>query len=102
MRCLKLRSFARDAAKAGLATEALAKAAEEICAGSVEARLGGFLVKKRVAKRGGGKSGGFRLIVAVKEGERLIFLHVFEKPTKRTFLMPSKPCWQTLALPICR
>lgn len=79
LRVLKNRSFARSAEKEGLTDKALCKAAAEIESGLVDARLGGFLLKKRVAKPGRGKRGGFRIIVAHRQGDRLLCLYVFSK-----------------------
>jgi len=42
----------------------LLKVAREIEAGLVDARLGGFLLKKRMAAPGRGKRGGYRVILA--------------------------------------
>ena len=79
LRLLKNRAFARFADKEGLTDRALCKAAEEVEAGLVDARLGGFLLKKRVAKGSSGKSGGFRTILAHRQGRRLIFIFGFAK-----------------------
>jgi hypothetical protein len=57
----------------------LRAAIEEIEAGLVDAQLGGELVKKRIARQGGGKRGGFRTIVAVRVGEKAFFLYCFAK-----------------------
>ncbi|WP_336173690.1 type II toxin-antitoxin system RelE/ParE family toxin [Ensifer sp. MJa1] len=62
----------------------LCKTAKEIEAGLVEAglvdaRLGGFLFKKRVAAPGRGKRGSCRTIVGHRQGDRLIFVHGFAK-----------------------
>jgi hypothetical protein len=54
-------------------------AADEIERGLIDARLGGFLLKKRVARPGGGKRGGYRTIVAYRQGIRLVFLFGFAK-----------------------
>ncbi|WP_425330086.1 type II toxin-antitoxin system RelE/ParE family toxin [Synechococcus elongatus] len=35
-----------------------------------EADLGGGLFKKRVARAGGGKSGGYRTLIATNQGDR--------------------------------
>ena len=48
-------------------------------AGLFDARLGGFLLKKRIARSGQGKRGGFRSIVAYRKHERLVFLFLFAK-----------------------
>lgn len=54
-------------------------AAQEMVLGLIDANLGGYLVKKRVALRGRGKSAGARTIVATKFDQRWIFLFGFEK-----------------------
>lgn len=82
MRVLKTRPFSRKARSDGLGDIALLAAAAAIEAGLVDARLGGCLVKQRVARPGSGKSGGFRLIVAYRARDRLVFLHVFAKSEK--------------------
>jgi hypothetical protein len=79
LRLLKNRQFDREARKGGLTDSALRKAVVEIEAGLVEARLGGFLLKKRVARDGGGKRTGFRIIVAYRQRDRLVCLFVFGK-----------------------
>ena len=66
----------------GVTDDALCAAAAEIDNGLVDARLGGFLVKKRVAAPGRSKSRSWRVIVAWKQGERLFFLHGFAKKDK--------------------
>ena len=57
----------------------LLRVAQEIEDGLVDARLGGFLIKKRIASRSRGKSSGFRTIIAYRQDDRLIFLHGFAK-----------------------
>ena len=52
------RGFAKAARKLGLTDRALSGAVREIEAGLVDARLGGFLLKKRIGIDGRGKSGG--------------------------------------------
>jgi hypothetical protein len=63
----------------GIADEKLSKAAAEVEKGLINARLGGFLIKKRVGAPGRGKRGGYRTIIAHRQGDRLIFLHGFCK-----------------------
>jgi hypothetical protein len=48
-------------------------------AGLVDANLGGGVLKKRIAGRGKGKSGGFRTIVATNSGNRWVFMYAFGK-----------------------
>jgi len=79
LRVLKNRGFGRAARKNGLTDQALCAAVAEIEAGLIDARLGGSLLKKRIAKGSRGKSGGFRIIVAYRQHDRLVFLYVFGK-----------------------
>jgi hypothetical protein len=43
------------------------------------ADLGGGVVKQRIARPGGGKSGGFRTLILFRIRERAIFVHGFAK-----------------------
>ena len=60
----------------------LRQAIREIEAGLVDAHLGGALVKKRIPGKGKGKRGGYRTIVAVRDGERAFFLYSFAKSAR--------------------
>ena len=79
LRVLKLRGFARAARKEGVSDYALVHAAQEIDGGLIDARLGGCLIKKRLARTGGGKRGGYRLIIAYRQRDRVICLFLFGK-----------------------
>ena len=50
-----------------------------VCRGLVDADLGGGLIKQRVARPGQGRSGGHRLLIAYRAGERAVFLYGFAK-----------------------
>lgn len=79
MACHKTRWFDRWARKAGVKDRSLAAAVDEMKRGLVDADLGGGLVKKRVARTGQGKSGGFRTLLATNRGDRWIFVFGFAK-----------------------
>lgn len=79
MAIYKTRVFDRLTRKSGPTSEQLCKAIEEIEKGLFEADLGGGLIKKRIARTGGGKSGGFRTLIATKLQGLYIFLYVFGK-----------------------
>ena len=66
MTVFKRRDFARWQASERLPDAALCKAVQEMEAGLVDADLGGFLYKKRVARPGGGKSGGYRTLLSAR------------------------------------
>jgi hypothetical protein len=79
IRVLKTKTFARWAKSEQVADTDLCHAAHEIEAGVMEARLGGDLLKKRIARAHRGKSGGFRTIVAHRQGDKLFFIYGFAK-----------------------
>jgi len=78
VRIFKDPMFARWAKKECLEDADIAAASVEIENGLADARLGGFLIKKRIAA-GKGKSGGFRTILAHRQGKRLVCLFGFRK-----------------------
>jgi hypothetical protein len=82
LRFIKNLEFHNWAESEGVTDAALCAAADEIEDGLVNARLGGFLIKKRVAAAGKGKRSGYRTIAAHRQGNRLIFLYGFHKNEK--------------------
>jgi hypothetical protein len=79
MKIHKTRWFARWAHKQKLADSSLCDAVREMAAGLYEADLGGGLFKKRVARTGQGKRGGFRTLIATNQGDRWFFVYGFPK-----------------------
>jgi hypothetical protein len=73
------RWFDRWARKQGLPPPSLCAAVHEMTAGLYDADLGGGLLKKRIARTGQGKRGGFRTLVATNKGSRWIFVYGFPK-----------------------
>lgn len=65
--------------KTDLVDAALCQAVAEMQRGLVDADLGGYVVKKRVALGGRGKRSGARTLVATKLGDRWFFVYGFEK-----------------------
>jgi hypothetical protein len=79
MSIYRTRWFSRWARKQGLTDAALCEAVREMTEGLYEADLGGNLLKKRIARPGQGKSGGFRTIVATSDAGRWFFVYGFAK-----------------------
>ncbi len=75
----KTREFARWARKQELGGAQLCVAVAEIARGLFEADLGGNLLKKRIARRGRGKSGGFRTLVVTDRNSICFFVYGFAK-----------------------
>ncbi len=76
------KDFARFARKARLADASLIQAARNVVAGRYDADMGGGVFKQRIAREGGGKSGGFRTIILFKVGGHSFFAHGFAKSDK--------------------
>ncbi|MEO8768302.1 MAG: type II toxin-antitoxin system RelE/ParE family toxin [Nitrosospira sp.] len=79
MAAYKTRWFDRWARKQELTTPILSATVREMTAGLYDADLGGGLLKKRIARTGQGKSGGFRTLVATNKGNRWVFMYGFPK-----------------------
>jgi len=73
------KSFSRLAKREGVTDESLKDAVDRAEKGTVDADLGGGLIKQRVARPNKGRSGGFRTIIAYRRGKRAVFLHMFAK-----------------------
>jgi hypothetical protein len=72
----------RFADKEGITDGALREVVSHLEAGRAEADLGGGVYKVRVARSGEGKSGGYRVIVIFRSGERLFYVYGFAKSDK--------------------
>lgn len=81
-----IKEFARFARKAGLLNAKLLQAGADVAKGQYNADLGGGVFKQRVAREGGGKSGGFRTIILFKVGGHSFFAHGFAKNSKANVL----------------
>ncbi|MFN2355541.1 MAG: type II toxin-antitoxin system RelE/ParE family toxin [Desulfopila sp.] len=82
MRIFKTKWFARFARRENIADSKLVVAIREIENGLIDADYGGGLIKKRVARDGGGKSGGYRSIIAYRAEAKCVFMFCFAKSDK--------------------
>jgi hypothetical protein len=71
--------FTRFARKERLDDKQLLDAVTRAERGLVDADLGGNLIKQRVARAGGGRSGGYRTVIAYRASQRSVFLYGFAK-----------------------
>lgn len=78
----KNRWFARFARQNGIGDGALCEAAARAGSGLIDADLGGGVIKQRIARPNEGKSGGFRLIVLFRSGDRAFFVYGFPKSAR--------------------
>jgi hypothetical protein len=79
MLVFKTRVFARWAKREHLKDGDLCGAVSEMLQGLIDAKLGGGVVKKRVARAGQGKRGGYRTILATNHADRWYFMFGFAK-----------------------
>ena len=74
-----IKAFARYARRMRISNAILLEAANRARRGLIDADLGGGLIKQRLPRPGQGRSGGFRSLMAYRDGERIVFLHAFAK-----------------------
>ena len=79
MQAFKTRAFVKWADGEVLNDEALDAAVAEMEQGLIDARLGGQVVKKRVALPGRGKRGSTRTLVAFRQEDKAFFVYGFAK-----------------------
>ena len=79
MRTFKTKWLARFAKHEGIADSSLREAVARAERGLIDADLGGGLIKQRVARRGKGRSGGYRMLIAYRLMNRAVFLYGFAK-----------------------
>jgi len=79
MLLFKTKAFARFAAKESIADSALCDAVRRAEAGLIDADLGDGVIKQRLARKGQGRSGGFRSIVVFRHGAIAFFVYGFAK-----------------------
>ena len=79
MRVFATKWFARFARNEGIGDGRLCEAITRAERGSIDADLGGNLIKQRVARTGGGRSGGYRTLIAYHAAQRSVFVYGFAK-----------------------
>ena len=97
MSIYRTKEFSKFARKAGLGSAELLEAARALASGQWDADLGGGVFKQRIAREGGGKSGGFRTIILFKVGGHSFFVHGFAKNQKANITPKELKALKTLA-----
>jgi hypothetical protein len=70
--------------------------------GLIDADLGGGLIKQRVARKGQGKRGGYRTILAYRSGERAVFLYGFAKNQRDNIEADELEDWREIGIGLLR
>ena len=97
MRTFKTKPFARFASREGISDDALCDAVARAARGLVDADLGGGVIKQRIARRGQGRSGGFRAIVVFRRGNRAFFVYGFAKSARENLRRDELEAFRLLA-----
>ena len=97
MRTFKTKAFARFADREGMEDAALREAVRRAGKGLIDADLSGGVIKQRIARKGGGRSGGFRLIVLFRRGELAFFVYGFAKSDRENLRRDELKALRTLA-----
>ncbi len=97
MLILKNAWFCKLAQKSGISDDALLDVVRRIERGQIDADLGGGVLKMRVARKGQGRSAGFRVIVLMKLGDLILFIFGFAKSNKSTLTVGELEVYKKLA-----
>lgn len=97
MRVFKTKPFSHFANREGIAEEELCRAIRQAEKGLVDADLGGGVIKQRLARKGQGKSGGYRSIVLFRRAERAFFVYGFAKSDQDNIPRNELQAFRTLA-----
>lgn len=79
--------MARFCRRTDIKSAMMREAVERAARGLVDADLGGGIIKQRVARPGQGRSGGFRVLLAYRSGDRAVFLYGFAKGERDNITM---------------
>ena len=97
MRIFANRWFARFADKQNICDDDLREAVSRAERGLIDADLGGGVIKQRIARKGQGKSGGFRSVVLFRQGERAFFVYAFAKSDRDNIDQSELSTYKTAA-----
>jgi hypothetical protein len=79
LRVFKTKWFRRFARRERIDDAMLCEAVDRADQGLVDADLGGNVIKQRIARKGQGRSGGFRSLIVFRSGDRAVFVFGFSK-----------------------
>jgi hypothetical protein len=79
VRVFKTKWFRRFARREGISDAMLCEAVLRAVRGQIDADLGGGIIKQRVARRGQGRSGGYRSLIVYRVHDRAVFVFGFAK-----------------------
>lgn len=100
MRIFKSPWFEKFARKQDIEDEALRDAVSRAEHGLIDADLGGGVIKQRIARKGSGKSGGFRSVLLFRAGDRAIAVFAFAKSDRANLTSKELTAFRKVAGPM--
>ena len=97
LRVFKTKPFSRFASHEEIADEELLDAVRRAARGLIDADLGGGVLKQRIARKGEGKSGGYRTILFFRQEDRAFFVYGFAKNAKDNIRRDELRAFRALA-----
>lgn len=97
MRIFKSKWFVRFARKERISDQTLIKLVADVEAGNIDANYGSGVIKQRIARSGGGKSGGYRSIILYLKGSRAFFVYGFSKKDQDNISIDEETYFKKLA-----
>ncbi len=97
MRVFKYKRFHQWTKSEKLPDILIKQVIQEMEDGLYDVNLGGGLYKKRIARPGKGKSGGYRTLIVFKKSDRAIFVYGFSKNEKDNISSREKEVYKLLA-----
>jgi len=79
LRIFKNNWFCNIARKEGISDQRLIQTVRDADAGRTAADYGGGVIKQRIARQQEGKSGGYRIIILFRNGDKAFFVYGFAK-----------------------
>ena len=97
LQTFKTKAFARFADRERLEDGAFCEAVWRAQRGLIDADLGGGVIKQRIARKGGGRSGGYRTIVLFRRGKLAFFVYGFAKSDRENLRRNELETYRLLA-----
>lgn len=97
MRVFKSKEFARFSRRETITDRVLCDAVARAERGTIDADLGGGLIKQRVARPGQGRSGGFRTLLVYRTADRCVFVYGFPKSDRGNIKPEELVFWRRIA-----
>ncbi len=102
MRVFALKAFRRFQRKERIGDDELRGALRLAEQGLIDADLGGGLIEQRIARPGKGRSGGYRSVIAMRAGDRAVFLFCYAKSDKDALDNAELRQWQAVGQGLLR